>query len=124
MKLASAMTGIMLPRKLMTPSTPGGKFGARVIGGVHVTSRTLNTLMPKVSVLPSENSRISMRFEPAMRVRSSTVCSSLEDSAEIFMGARGLSGKKTRERLRELARLEFRHVFVDPDGHAELAIGG
>ena len=36
--------------------------------GVRPTSRTLKTLIPKVSRVPSENSRISILLDPASRV--------------------------------------------------------
>jgi hypothetical protein len=64
------------------PLTAAGISGADVISGVRITSRTLKTLMPKVSVLPvrasrpSENSRISSLLVPASRVRASMFFSS------------------------------------------------
>ena len=66
------ITGMMLPRSEMMPSTPCGMFGARVISGASQTSRTLNTLMPKVSRPPSLNSSSSILLEPASLVFWST----------------------------------------------------
>ena len=51
--------------------------GARVIAGTRITSRTLNTLMPNVSLrpvrlsVPRVNSRISSLLVPASLVRAS-----------------------------------------------------
>ena len=73
--LPSEITGITLPRREISPSTPAGMLGALVMNGVLETSRTLNTLMPNVSPVPSENSRISMRLLPASLVRASTASS-------------------------------------------------
>ena len=67
------MTGMMLPRNEMTPSTPAGMLGVFVMGGVFVTSRTLNTLIPNVSRVPKLKSRISILLDPASLVRASTV---------------------------------------------------
>ncbi len=59
------------------PSTASGMSGAAVIGGVRITSRTLNTLIPKVSRLPvrlstpSENSSSSSLLVPASLARAS-----------------------------------------------------
>ena len=71
------MTGMMLPRRLTSPATEGGRFGARVIAGVWVISRTLKTLIPKTSSVPRENSRSSIMLEPASLVRASTLSSTL-----------------------------------------------
>jgi hypothetical protein len=79
-------TGMTLPLRLISPSTPLGIFGALVIGGVLLTSRTLKTLMPKISCVPSENSRISMRLEPASLVRASTLSMSVPPPGRL-MGA-------------------------------------
>ena len=75
MNLPSEMMGMMLPRREITPSTPKGMLGDLVISGVWETSRTLKTLMPNVSRVPSENSRISILLEPASLVRASTLAS-------------------------------------------------
>lgn len=77
-------TGMTLPRSEMRPSTPAGMLGVRVISGVFDTSRTLNTLMPKCSPVPSEKSRISMRFEPASVARPSTASKSAEASCSVL----------------------------------------
>lgn len=64
------------------PCTASGMSGAAVIAGVRITSRTLNTLMPKVSrrpvraSTPRVKSRISSLFVPARRVRASMFFSS------------------------------------------------
>jgi hypothetical protein len=76
----SDSTGITLPRSEIRPSTPGGMLGVRVMKGVRDTSRTLKTLMPKFSPVPSENSRISMRFEPASVARPSTASNRADSS--------------------------------------------
>lgn len=52
MNFDRAMTGMILPRKEMTPSTPTGIFGVLVILGVCETSLTLRTLIPKISRVP------------------------------------------------------------------------
>ncbi len=46
MYLANPMMGISMPRRLTIPSTVSGISGARVMGGVRNTSRTLKTLIP------------------------------------------------------------------------------
>jgi hypothetical protein len=72
MNLARAITGMMLPRREITPSTPTGMLGVLVTAGVWHTSRTLNTLMPNISPVPRENSRISILLEPASLDLAST----------------------------------------------------
>ncbi len=93
------ITGMMLPRRLMTPSTPSGMFGVRVTFGVLVTSRTLNTLMPKVSREPRENSRISILFDPARRVRASTLSSRLRGSIVSIVEGPGVIGAAPEGRV-------------------------
>lgn len=61
-----------------------GILGVLVISGVCETSRTLNTLMPKISRVPSVNSRISILLEPASLVRASMLASSEASEAVIF----------------------------------------
>src|SRR5690606_9605107 len=82
---ARPMTGMIAPRRLMIPSTPCGMFGVGVMGFISHTSRTLNTLMPKVSRPPSENSSSSMRLEPASRAFCSTTLSSRSSVVIIFL---------------------------------------
>jgi len=72
------ITGTMDPRRLTIPSTLSGIFGAWVISGTCITSRTLNTLMPKTSSrpvalsFPRLNRRTSSLLVPASWVLSST----------------------------------------------------
>jgi hypothetical protein len=52
-------------------------LGARVTIGVRVISRTLKTLIPNTSGVPTQNSKRSIVFEAACRVLSSTTSSML-----------------------------------------------
>ena len=127
-----------LPRRLISPSTPPGMLGALVIVGVLLTSRTLNTLMPKVSWVPSENSRISMRFDPASLVRASTLSISDAWSGQLHLtrvalmacslasGGRGQSVRSAEQqaaqRFGQTLRLELRHILIDADRLAQLLV--
>lgn len=107
-------------------------LGALVMKGVRDTSRTLKTLIPKISWVPRENSRISM---PVRTCQLGAGIDSLEQPTiglihvhDAPLRSDGLGqvcalGDQAAQHLGKTLGFELGDVFIDTDGATELLVG-